>query len=127
MVIRLNVLFQEPRSTVQSRPNVHPKETDDHDKATPLGEDLYFYESDDDDSVAEGMYIDDEVDVEGNVEKEICPSEDATITERSGKDSQVIDASNDVQKGAKRGRKPSTRAVTMTAAQPPTKRTRRAA
>lgn len=75
------------------------------------------------------MYTDDDdqVDVEGNVGKEICPSEDmTTIIERLDNDSQVIDASDNVQKGGKRGRKLSTRAATMKAAQPQTKRTRRA-
>jgi hypothetical protein len=111
---------------------VHQKGTDDHHKATLLGEDFDFYESDDNDNVAERMYIDDdgdddEVDVEGNLEKEISHSEYATtITKISDKDSQVIDALDvDVEKGGKRGRKPSTRAATMKATQQSTKRTRR--
>lgn len=102
---------------------MHQKGIDDHHKTTFLGEDPYFYESNDDDFVAERIYTDDDDDddavddeVEGNLEKEICHSEDViTITERSGKDSQVME------------RKPSTRVATMKITQPQTKRTHRAA
>ncbi|KAK9912285.1 hypothetical protein M0R45_036155 [Rubus argutus] len=112
--------------------NVHKKRTGNHHKATLFGDDFYFYESDDDDNITKRMYTDDdggdnEVDVEENVEKEICCSEYATtITKISDKDSQVINALDvDIEKGGKRGRKPSTRAAIMKATQPSTKRTRR--
>lgn len=67
----LYVFFQESRPTLQSSPTIHVDvdKPDDHHKKSPLGEEFFCYESNEDDNDNDGMYIDGD-DVGGDDEQD---------------------------------------------------------
>ncbi|KAK9934971.1 hypothetical protein M0R45_022090 [Rubus argutus] len=135
----------ESRPTLQSSPTIHVDvdKPDDHHKKSPLGEEFFCYESNEDDNDNDGMYTDgDDVggddeqddefaDVDGNGDENedwenglglVAETNIAPPNEETNDSSKVINTSDvAIPMERKRARKPSTRDM-----QPPLNKRRRA-